>query len=56
VVVDVCIWISIIDFLLVVNSVSIVIIVLCIVDTIVIVILGVGILIVRNTIVVIVEV
>jgi hypothetical protein len=56
VVVDVCVWISVVNFLLVVYSVSIVIIVLGIVDTIVIVILGVSILIVRYAIVVIVEV
>ena len=55
-IIDVCIWVSVIDFLLVVYSVTIIVIIICIVDTIVIVILRVGILIIRNTIVVVIEV
>jgi hypothetical protein len=55
-IIDVSVWITVIDFLLVVNSVSIIVIIICIVDTIVIVILGISILEIRNAIIVIVEV
>jgi hypothetical protein len=55
-IIDVCIWVAVINFLLVVNSVAIIVIIICIVDTIVIVILGISILEIRNAIIVIVEV
>ena len=54
-IIDVCVWVAVIDFVLVVNSVSIIVIIIRIVDTIVIVILGISILEIRYAVVVVIE-